>query len=165
MSFGLVVSRILPVTLLTLPLLSCSGLPSDSRVLTADMPLHLEEHLEAATVVGSEVPANLPQPIEWDFAEPQPGWTSGPTESWPTLDTKVAQVDGALHVKLTEENRREGDESVRGYIYVDLPELRREDWSHLLVRARTDALVEDMRIWFNLGETGGLGTLWPSPFV
>jgi arylsulfatase A-like enzyme len=164
MSFGRVVSRILPVALLTLPFVSCSGSPSDSPVLTADMPLHLEDHLDAATIVGSEVWEGILQPIEWDFAEPQPGWTSGPTESWPTLDTKVAQVDGALHVKLTEENRREGDESVRGYIYVDLPELRREDWSHLLVRARTDALVEDMRIWFNLGEGRAPGG-GPSPFL
>ncbi len=59
MSFGRVVSRILPVTLLTLPLVHCSGSPSDSPVLTADMPLHLEDHLDAAIVVGSEVPDDV----------------------------------------------------------------------------------------------------------
>jgi arylsulfatase A-like enzyme len=127
------------------------------------MPLHLEEHLDDANIEGSEVRGSIVQPIEWDFAEPQPGWTSGPTESWPTLDTRVAQLDGALHVELTEENRREGDESIRGYTYVDLPELRREDWSHVLVRARSDSLMENMRIWFNLGERRAPGG-WPSPF-
>jgi hypothetical protein len=142
----------------------CAPGDAGSPVLQADMPLHLEEHLDAAIIVGSEVRKSILQSIEWDFAERQPGWTSGPTESWPTLDTKVAQVDGALRVTLTEENRREGDESVRGYIYVDLPELRREEWSHLLVRARTDAPVEDMRIWFNLGERTAPGG-WPSPFL
>ena len=50
MSFGRVVSRILPVTLLALPFVSCSGSPSDSVVLTAEMPLHLEDHLDAATI-------------------------------------------------------------------------------------------------------------------
>jgi len=30
-------------------------------VLTADMPLHLEDHLEAAVVDGSELPENPPQ--------------------------------------------------------------------------------------------------------
>ncbi|MEE9184600.1 MAG: hypothetical protein V3U39_09015, partial [Acidimicrobiia bacterium] len=74
MSFGRAVSRTLAVTLLTLPLVSCSGSPSDSPVLTADMPLHLEEHLETATIEGSEVPAAVPQPIEWRFDEPQPEW-------------------------------------------------------------------------------------------
>ncbi len=39
MSFGRVVSRTLPVAFLTLPLLSCSGSPPDSPVLTAEMPL------------------------------------------------------------------------------------------------------------------------------
>jgi hypothetical protein len=67
MSFGRVVCRILPVIMWTLPLLSCSGSPSDSPVLTAEMPLHLEEHLDAATIVGSEVPSEVPQPIEWRF--------------------------------------------------------------------------------------------------
>jgi hypothetical protein len=39
-------------------------------VLTADMPLHLEEHLDVATIVGSEVPADAPAVMEWHFDEP-----------------------------------------------------------------------------------------------
>ena len=35
---------------------------------------HLEDHLDAATIEGSEVPADLPEPVEWRFDEPQPGW-------------------------------------------------------------------------------------------
>ncbi len=74
MSFGRVVSRTLPVALLTLPLVSCSGSASDSPVLTAEMPLHLEDHLDAATIEGSEVPEDVPQPVVWSFDEPQPDW-------------------------------------------------------------------------------------------
>ena len=64
-------SRIFPATVLGLTLVSCSGSPSGSAVLTADMPLHLERHLDAATIVGSEVPADVPTVMEWHFDEPQ----------------------------------------------------------------------------------------------
>ena len=42
MSFDRAPSRIFPATVLILALASCSGPPSGSTVLTADMPLHLE---------------------------------------------------------------------------------------------------------------------------
>ena len=74
MSFGRAASRILPATVLSLALVSCSGSPSGSAVLTADMPLHLEQHLDAATIVGSEVPVDAPTVMEWHFDEPQQDW-------------------------------------------------------------------------------------------
>ncbi len=78
-------SRIFPATVLGLALVSCSGPPSGSTVLTADMPLHLEQHLDAATIVGSEVPADVPSVLEWQFDEPQEDWT--PVVPWnPTID-------------------------------------------------------------------------------
>ena len=55
--------------LLGFPLGACQNGPAP---LTADVPLHLEDHLDAATVVGSEVPADVPVPVEWRFDEPQP---------------------------------------------------------------------------------------------
>ena len=70
--FARVVSRILPVTLLTLPLVHCSGSPPDSLILTAEVPLHLEEHVDAATLVGSEVPADVPAAVEWRFDGTRP---------------------------------------------------------------------------------------------
>ena len=54
MTFGHAPSRIFPAAVLGLTLVSCSGSSSGSTVLTADMPLHLEEHLDVATIVGSE---------------------------------------------------------------------------------------------------------------
>ncbi len=41
---------------------SCSGPESDQPLLTAELPLHLEEYLEAATIEGSEIPEDLPPP-------------------------------------------------------------------------------------------------------
>ncbi|MDH4218377.1 MAG: hypothetical protein OEZ52_00775 [Candidatus Aminicenantes bacterium] len=54
--------------------LNCSGPESDQPLLTAEVPLHLEEHLETATVTGSEVPEDIPQPVIWSFDEVQPEW-------------------------------------------------------------------------------------------
>ncbi len=50
--------------------LGCGG----PAPLTVDMPLHLEDHLDVATIVGSEVPAEVLAPVEWHFDEPQPDW-------------------------------------------------------------------------------------------
>ncbi len=98
MSLGRVVSRILPVALLTLLLVSCSGSPPDSPVLTADMPLHLEEQLELAMIEGSDVPDDLPEPVAWDFAEPQLEWKVvepwGPEETRPEL----SRTENALRI-------------------------------------------------------------------
>ena len=52
--------------------LGCGG----PAPLTVDMPLHLEDHLDAATIVGSQVPNDIPEPVEWRFGEPQPDWRS-----------------------------------------------------------------------------------------
>ncbi len=50
--------------------LGCGG----PAPLTVDRPLHLKDHLDAATIVGSEVPDDIPEPVEWRFDEPQPDW-------------------------------------------------------------------------------------------
>ncbi|MCZ6515411.1 MAG: hypothetical protein O6850_06075, partial [Acidobacteria bacterium] len=52
-------------------LASCETGP---KPLTADLPLHLEEHLDAASIEGSEVPADVPSAVEWRFDKPQPDW-------------------------------------------------------------------------------------------
>jgi hypothetical protein len=42
---------------------SCSGPESDQTLLTAELPLHLGEHIEAASIEGSEIPEDLPAPV------------------------------------------------------------------------------------------------------
>ena len=49
----------------------CAPGDAGSPVLTAEMPLHLEEHLDAASIVGSEVPADVPQSVGSE-SEPLP---------------------------------------------------------------------------------------------
>ncbi len=154
MSFGRVVSQVLPVALLTLPLLSCSGSPSDARVLTAEQPLHLEDHLEAATIVGSQVPEDLPATMEWRFDEAQPEWKA-PAHRNPYIPPlQMVQTEDALRITLSKahrDSRGEGDR-LHGDIYVPLPDLKRGEWSHVLVRARTSDEIRNLTLQFNLGD-------------
>ena len=166
MSFGRVVSRILPVALLTLPLLTCSGSPSDSVVLTAKMPLHLEEHLDAATVVGSDVPADVPAPVEWRFDEPQPEWKPViPPESRPI---QMERTGEGLRLTLTEANNIDmswSDGDPQGGIYVELPDWRREDWAYVLVRARASEQVQVIWLGFNLRGNAEEDANWQWPWA
>ena len=130
MSFGRAPTRIFPATVLSLTLVSCSGSPSGSTVLTADMPLHLEEHLDVATIVGSEVPADIRAVMEWHFDEPQPDWK--PAAPWnPSIEAaQVTRMDDALRVTLTEGTRHPGG-MLFGALELEVPSWRREDWAYL----------------------------------
>ena len=163
MTFGHAPSRIFPATVLGLTLVSCSGSPSGSAVLTADMPLHLEEHLDVATIVGSEVPADLPTVMEWHFDEPQEDWR--PVVPWnPTIDpVEVTQLDDALRVTLTDGTRNPNG-SPGGGLVLEVPDWRFEDWAYVLVRARTADDVRDFWIEFNRREGTGTDTDFPDPF-
>ena len=151
MIFGPAVSRIVPATVLSLTLVSCSGSPSGSTVLTADVPLHLEDHLDAATIEGSEIPTDVPEALEWRFDEPQPEWKPvGYAESTPV---RVTRLDDALRVDITEANYRTGRTGRlvhEGQIYIDLPDLRPEDWGYVSVRARAQPGVRFVGLMFNL---------------
>ncbi len=68
---------VVPVVYLSLLPLGCADPGSDTLVLTADLPLHLEDHVDKATIGGSTVPDSLPERLEWRFDEPQPDWKPG----------------------------------------------------------------------------------------
>ncbi|MCH8813223.1 MAG: hypothetical protein IID07_15470, partial [Gemmatimonadetes bacterium] len=141
-------SSLLGSVLLTSVLcLGCGG----PAPLTVDMPLHLEDHLDAATIVGSEVPDDIPEPVEWRFDEPQPEWKPiGYAESTPV---RLTRLDDALRLDITEANYYTAFTGTRphdGWIYVDLPDLRLEDWGYVSVRARAQPGVSSVGLWFNL---------------
>jgi arylsulfatase A-like enzyme len=143
--------------------LGSTGCDRDLAPLTADRPLHLEEHLDAATVVGSELPSEVPQPIEWRFDEPQPDWQPAP--SWnPTIDSPtLTYTDDALRVTLTEGTRNPNGVP-RGGIQLEVPEWSREDWAFLMIRARTTEEVFGISINFNRREGSGTSEDFPSPW-
>ena len=163
MSLGRVPSPIFPAILLSLTLVSSSCSPSGSTVLTADMPLHLEQHLDAATIVGSEVPADVPTVTEWHFDEPQEDWK--PVVPWrATMDpVEVTQLDDALRVTLTDGTRIPNG-NARGGLVLEVPDWNYEDLAHLVVRARTADNIGSFRIALNRREGTGTDTSGPNPF-
>ena len=147
---------------------ACSDPVSDSVVLTADLPLHLEDHLDVATIEGSEVPADLPEPVEWRFDEPQPDWkpaywgfTNLRLTIRNTASTELArlrQTEEALQLLIGEENRDSDGEFV-GALYVDLPDLAPDEWN-VAVEARIPPGVSGvMLLGFNLTEPAGPGVV------
>ena len=140
------------ITLLCVPSISCSGPTSGSPVLTAELPLHLEEHLDAATIEGSEVPEVLPQPVEWRFDEPQLDWQA-PAHRNPYIPPlQIMQTEEALRISLDVTHRDPRADRLHGDIYVPLPDLKRGEWSHVLVRARTSDDIRSLVLVFNLAD-------------
>ena len=141
----------------------CTGLETAPVPLTTEVPLHLEEHLDAATIVGSEVPADAPTVLEWHFDEPQEDWK--PVVPWnPTNDpVEVTQLDDALRVTLTDGTRNLNGVP-RGGLVLEVPGWDHEDLAHLVVRARTADDVRSFFINFNPREGTGTDTSGPNPF-
>ncbi len=116
--------------------------------LTAGVPVHLEEQLAAARMEGSAVPKELPKAVEWRFDRPQPGWKAVvPFVPW-AAPARVAQTGGALRVALTEANRRR--RGLHGGAFIEVPDWNREDWSFLIVKARSSGEVGLLELGFNL---------------
>jgi hypothetical protein len=112
--------------------------------------LHLEEHLDLAQIEGSEVPDDLPDTIEWRFDVPQPDWVAPAHRNPHIPPLQMSQAEEALRVTFTEANRDPRDSGLlHGDIYVPVPDLKREEWGHVLVRARTSDKVQRLLLGFN----------------
>jgi arylsulfatase A-like enzyme len=137
-------------TILALASLGCADVDSRPALLSAHMPLHLEEHLDDATIVGSEVPTDLLQPVEWRFDEPQPGWRATTPRPFPvgTRPAAVSQTNDALQITLRRSNEDPSSDLGAG-VYVAVPEWDHRDWSHVLIRARSSG-PGDIALGFNL---------------
>ncbi len=140
----------LGILVATLLAASCADSVADSGILTADLPLHLEDHIDQATIEGSELPEiadNLLEPIEWRFDEPQPEWRpTGYAESQPV---RLTQLKDALRLDITAANYRTSEAGPHvhdGFIYIDVPDLSPEDWGYVSVRARAQPGA-----WLGLG--------------
>jgi arylsulfatase A-like enzyme len=137
---------------------SCSGPESEQPILTAEVPLHLEEHLDAATIVGSEVPEDIPEPVEWRFDEPQPEWRPVKPISAQWEAVKPVRVDDALRMPLTARNRADHSRLI-GQIFVDLPDWNIEEWAYVEIRARTRDPMRVVGLTFNYNEEDYRGVL------
>ncbi|HEC60925.1 MAG TPA: hypothetical protein ENI27_01570 [bacterium] len=122
--------------------------PEQQKVLIAEMPLYLKEHLDAAHIEGSKVPDDFPKPVEWRFDEPQPDWK--PVKPFPELEAvKPVRVEDALRMPLTGANRNTGTRRLLGQIFVELPDWNLEDWAYVEIRARTRDPMLGIGLFFN----------------
>ena len=123
-----------------------AGCQSGPPPLTAEVPLHLEDHLDAAVITGSEAPSDVPEAVEWRFDEPQPDWKP----AWPfdpdVEPAKLTRIEDALRLTLPESARVSGEWVGAS---IELPDWHREDWAYVVVRARTSVPIDWLRVAFN----------------
>jgi arylsulfatase A-like enzyme len=147
--------------------LSCSGPESDQPLLTAELPLHLEEHLDAASIEDSEIPPSLPAPVEWRFNEPQPDWKPVTPLNPSSKPVRMACTDDALRLFLDKDIafvHPSGRRLLKGRIYVELPKWKREDWAYVIVRARSTEKIGTLGVGFNLRQRPGPTANQQGPF-
>ena len=146
---------VLPALFLLCSALGNTACESRPRLLTADLPLHLEDQLDAAVVTGSELPANPPQPVEWRFDQPQPEWKATPQWHRTVRAATLLATSEALRITLTDANRLpNGTLAMAAGIHVDLPDWGRGEWAEVVIRARADSVssVRGVGLRFNLRE-------------
>ena len=137
--------------LLVLLSISCSGPESEQPLLTADLPLHLEDHIDKARIEGSKVHEDFAAPVVWDFSEPQPDWKPVMQTSPQFEAVKPIQADDALRLPLNERCRADGPRLL-GMISIKLPDWNLEDWAFVEVKARTSDAMRYIGLMFNYTE-------------
>ncbi len=163
MEYTVLVRLVLSVAVLAgMP--ACAGSRA-APPLTADIPLHLEDHLDAATVEGSEVPADPPKAVEWRFDQPQPDWKAAVPWNPTVAPPSVSRTKDAVRITFTEKTTypKTSDGTPRGGFALDLPDWRREDWGDVVVRARTSEKASRIGMGFNRRE--GTATATTAPFA
>jgi arylsulfatase A-like enzyme len=132
---------------------ACSPPEGALPVLTADMPLHLEDHIADARVTGSMAPA-AGQAMEWSFDEPQPAWLVVRAPNPVSGLARVEKTGDALRITLTEATRRPDGVPVGG-VSIEVPPSIAADWGDVNVRVRSDSTVTAVGMSVNAGGTLG----------
>jgi hypothetical protein len=132
--------------------LSCSGPESEQPLLTAEVPLHLEEHIDDARIEGSAVGEDFGAPVEWLFDEPQPGWKPMIPRNPEFKPYRLIHVGDALRIIVSKDNLVPRFHSLYGGIYADLPNWDLDQWHSILVSARTKDDIQALQLAFNYRE-------------
>ena len=139
----------------------CSPGEASRPLLTAGTPLHLEEHLDSATIESAEIPMDVLKSVEWRFDNPQPDWK--PVDPIPEGFDPVApvRVGGALRMSMSDINRMPSTRRLLGAIYVELPGWKLEDWSFVEIQARTSDPMRFIGLDFNYTEKDSISGVLP----
>jgi hypothetical protein len=161
--------RILFAVPLILSTAACAR-SAPQTVLTADVPLHLEDHLDAATfteITATDIAnTTLPTPVEWRFDQPQPDWKATPLWNAPYGAPTLSRTADALRITLTPQLRvQQPAGALRGLIRVDVPDWDPTDWAEVVIRARADraSSVNVLGLRFNLRDGRGGPDAPPTP--
>ena len=129
----------------------------------AEVPLHLEDRLAAATVEGSELPPMAPTPEEWRFDQPQNDWKpvgyARPSYRLP----EVRYIEDAVRLTLSSAEKPHGWEKPHGGLYIDLPDWNLKDWAYVIVRLRAADEIDHLELGINLS-TDVAEQSYPRPF-
>ncbi len=121
--------------------------------------LHLDEALQDA-VVSAAAPATAREERVWTFEQPRPEWRVVSAEDGPMITAaSLAQIDDGLRLSLARPDSGPGGFLVGG-LALDLEESPLDDWSSVLVRARTHERLAGLSVSYNIDEEGGI----PGPF-
>lgn len=151
----LVPPRTALIAIATVASAGCSD-SSSTPTLSAEMPLHLEAHVDDALIEGSAVPASVEDSfvVAWRFDESQADWRPvRPADArWDPV--RPVRTDDALRLPLTDRMRlAAGNEALAGAIYMEVPGWDIEDWSHVEVRARASGDMRNIGLMFNRDST------------
>jgi arylsulfatase A-like enzyme len=139
-------SGIVTASLLSAIVVGCDS-QSGSQMLTADGPLHLEDHLGAATLTGSDLSAGVTEPVEWAAEGLQSDWRLVSSSGSPS----VSATEEGLRVTFDREAREEEFGSVD--LNVRLPEWNRADWGTIALRLRATGRRMRVTLGMNLTTT------------
>ena len=129
----------------TLLTAACVSVAAVAAIVSFIPPRIFGQETKTASVHGSEPPT--PALVEWRFDQAQPEWK--PTLPLPASKTvELERTTDALRVTLSE-GCRISESYLAGGVYIDLLDRRREEWSGVVVRARTTGSVSAMGIGLN----------------
>ncbi len=150
---------------LVLPLVSpfvllpgaCGGRAAFER----ESQLHLEEQVDGASVTSAEAPAAAKEQKVWRFDEPRPDWrvVSSSEVPWFAAVTLEPLADG-VRLSLARPEVQQGPFLIGG-LAVDLEESRLDEWSAVVIRARSRERLAGLTIATDVDEERNL----PDPFV
>ena len=129
----------------------CTGLDPGASPLAAEVPLHLEDHLDAATIVGSDILSDAPETVEWRFDEPQPDWKPAYGYEFSQKLVEPVRTGDALRLVIEEEHV-DSDGALCGYVYTDLPDWQLQEWAYVALEARIQPGMEEVGLDFNFTE-------------
>ncbi len=129
--------------------------PDGDRVVTASTD-------GTARIWSIEIPNNEPALVEWRFDEPQPDWKPITPLVAGFDPVEAVRVDDALRLKLSGAHHRHPRTGrLLGSIYVELPDLNLDDWSHVEIQARTSDALRLIGLDFNYTEEDSITGVLP----